>query len=204
MVAQNRLLVFLKAPRLGFVKTRIAATLGDVAALAAYREIVAAVLDPLRDLPGVELRFTPDDAPAEVRAWQRASWVLAPQGSGDLGERLARAFAEQFMSGARKVIVVGADCPAMSPTDLGAALDALDEDDLVLGPATDGGYWLIGLRAPRPWLFRGIAWSTPSVFAQTESKARMAGLRVARLRELSDIDTEADWRRWQENRRAES
>ena len=121
---------------------------------------------------------------------------MAPQGGGDLGTRLTRTFAEHFAQGAERVVVIGADCPELTAADIAAALDALKVCDVVLGPALDGGYWLVGLRAPQPGLFREIAWSTTEVLAQTEAKARAAGLSVRRLRALSDVDTFDDWQRW--------
>ena len=193
----GRLLVFLKAPRPGTVKTRLAATLGSTAATAAYRTLVETLFTQINEWSGVELRYTPDSAADEIHRWQRPSWVLAPQGDGDLGQRMVRAFAEHFAAGAQKILIIGADCPDVTPTDLLSAWVALDRDDLVIGPANDGGYWLVGLRAPCPELFHGIAWSTDQVLAETLTKARAAGLAVARLRTLTDVDTEVEWRSWQ-------
>ncbi len=197
MVGPNRLVILLKAPRPGFVKTRLAAALGVEAATAAYRVLAEKLFRNLGDYPDVELRYAPDDAAAELRAWQRPCWVLAPQGAGDLGERLHCAFVDHFARGAHKVIVLGADCPEVTRDDVDAAFKALDAADVVLGPASDGGYWLIGLRASHPWMFRGICWSTNSVLAETLAKAADSGLSVARLRVLSDIDTVEDWHAWQ-------
>jgi len=196
MVLKDRLVVLLKAPRPGWVKTRLAAALGPDGAVAAYRELVAAIRRNLADWPGVELRHAPDDAGAELAEWLQPGWSLAPQGGGDLGARLTRTFAEHFSQGAERVVVIGADCPEVTVEDIAAALDALKVCDVVLGPAQDGGYWLVGLRAPQPDLFREIAWSTAEVLAQTEAKARVGGLGVRRLRALSDVDTWADWQRW--------
>lgn len=199
-----KLLVFLKAARPGAVKTRLAVTIGAGAALAAYEELVAATLKNL-NLPAaeiaVELRFTPDEAGPEIAPWRRPGWQAAPQGPGTLGERLQRAFEDSFAAGCGRVLVIGSDCPYVNATDLRAALVALAGHDVVLGPATDGGYWLLGLRAPQPALFIGIDWSTPRVFSQTLQRAEMAGLRAARLRELSDVDTETEWREWAGRRR---
>ncbi len=196
MAGLERLLVFLKAPRVGTVKTRLAATLGMEAATAAYRTLVATLLREMDALDGVELRYAPDDAAAEIQPWRRPSWQLAAQGSGDLGERLIRAFAEHFADGARKVVVIGADCPDATPDDVRNAWSALDHHDLVVGPAHDGGYWLIGLTSPRPELFCELAWSTDQVLPRTLSRAREMGLRIAQLQTLTDIDVEPEWRAW--------
>ena len=138
----------------------------------------------------------PDDAEAEVRHWLRLEWTLAPQGIGDLGARLHRAFESARATGAERVVVIGSDCPDVSVADIEAAWEALQSHEVVLGPARDGGYWLVGLNAPRANLFEGIAWSTDTVFAETVARCRNAGLRVRLLRQLDDIDTEEDWRRF--------
>src|SRR5262249_24760372 len=122
-----------------------------------------------------------------------------PQGPGDLGERLSRAFRDAFASGARRVVVIGSDCPDVTPADIHAAWAALEAHDVVLGPAIDGGYWLIGLQALHEPLFRGVRWSTSTVLTQTLALCHQQGLRVHRLRELSDVDTEEDWRRFLAN-----
>lgn len=192
----QRLLVFLKVPRSGTVKTRLAATLGDAGALDAYRRILAATLEQISSVPSVELRFSPDDAGDEAAALLRPGWTAVPQGEGDLGQRLSRAFDNAFREGFRRVLVIGSDCPDVTAADMECAHEALDESDVVLGPAADGGYWLLGVRRPCPFLFRGIPWSTASVLAETRARAEAAGLEVALLRTLSDVDTGEDWRRW--------
>ncbi len=192
-MARDRLLVFLKAPRPGFVKTRLAAQLGPAAALAAYRTLVATLLHRLADLPAAELRFTPDDAAAEISGWLRPGWTAAPQGEGDLGQRLSAAFDAAFASGAERVVIIGSDCPDVSLCDLEFAGSALHHHDVVLGPATDGGYWLIGLRRRAPELFTAMPWSTDRVFAETRARCQRLNLRLQILRELTDIDEPADW-----------
>jgi uncharacterized protein len=176
----SRLVVFVKAPRAGAVKTRLAGTL----------------LANLAPLPRVELCFTPAEAGAEIQPWVRPGWLTCPQVGGGLGERLHAAFAEHFETDAQHVVIIGSDCPDVTATDIEDAWLALEGHDVVLGPALDGGYWLIGLRAPQPALFTGIPWSTDRVFGETMCRARETGLRVALLRELADVDTAADWERW--------
>lgn len=192
----SRLVVFLKAPRPGAVKTRLAGALGPDAACAAYRRLVEALLANLTPLPRVELCFTPAEAAPEIQPWVRPGWLTCPQTDGDLGERLHAAFTEHFESDALHVVIIGSDCPDVTAQDIEEAWLALEGHDVVLGPALDGGYWLIGLRAPQPTLFAGIPWSTDRVFGETMCRAREAGLRVALLRELADVDTAADWEWW--------
>ncbi len=192
--AGEKLIVFVKAPRPGTVKTRLAEAIGAESACAAYRRIVATLLSQLQSLNAVELCFTPDDAADQVRGWLKDGWNSSPQAQGDLGQRLQSAFARAFDTGAKRVVVIGSDCPAVTDKDILEAWEILRTADVALGPATDGGYWLIGLREVHPELFRGIPWSTEKVFAQTLERIRRSGLRVQLLRELTDVDTEGDWR----------
>jgi rSAM/selenodomain-associated transferase 1 len=200
--AENRLIIFLKAPRAGSVKTRLATTLGDHAALEAYRLLLATTLGAMQPLSSVELRFTPDDAAEEAARLLRPGWTAVAQGPGDLGERLARAFDDAYREGARRVAVIGSDCPDLTAADITEAWETLDESDVVLGPATDGGYWLLASRRPCAFLFRGIPWSSSEVLAATRRRAESAGLEVTLLRELTDVDTEEDWLRWLQSRSA--
>lgn len=193
---RTRLIVFVRAPRAGTVKTRLAEAVGPEAACEAYRRLVQAVLRQVSSLPNVELRYAPDDAAAEIAPWLRAGWVARSQGPGGLGQRLETAFAEAFASGHQRVVVIGSDCPEVTGRDIKAAESFLADHDLVIGPARDGGYWLIGLRAPQPRLFQNISWSTAAVLSETLEIARSANLRVQLLRSLADIDTEKEWREY--------
>jgi len=199
-MSDQHLIIFLKAPRAGEVKTRLAVGLGPAGALRAYERLVETLLESLAALEPIELRFAPDDSADEVARWLRSGWTSRAQGPGDLGERLCRAFGEAFKSGGRRVVVIGSDCPDVTPSDIEAAWGALATHDVVLGPAVDGGYWLVGLRALHKPLFEGIRWSTSSVLAETLAQCKRRGLSVHRLRELRDVDTPDDWRRFLQTR----
>ena len=186
---EPRIIIFVKAPRPGFVKTRLAATIGNEAACAAYCQLTENVLAHLAPLPHLEIRFTPDDAEKEITQWLRDDWTSRPQGNGELGERMHRAFTEAN----GPAIIIGSDCPQVKLNDFITAAKTLQTHDAVIGPATDGGYWLIGLNAPCPALFEGIEWSTGGVLQSTLSKAQQAGLSVQLLRKLADVDTGVDW-----------
>jgi rSAM/selenodomain-associated transferase 1 len=190
---REQLIIFLKAPRLRTVKTRLAQEIGSEAGLAAYATLVNRLIDNLSRLAIVELRFTPDDAAHEIEVWRREGWQSRPQGAGDLGVRLCAAFDKAFARGAGRVVVIGSDCPYLTATDVRLAFIALKSHDLVLGPATDGGYWLIGLGRSCPGLFARIPWSTGVVFRETLRRARLANLKVKSLRRLNDVDTVSDW-----------
>jgi rSAM/selenodomain-associated transferase 1 len=196
--ASGQLIVFLKAPRPGIVKTRLAAQLDAEAATAIHEVLVTRTLAAVRRarLGAIEIRLTPDDATNEIARWMQPEWQIRPQGDGDLGARMTRALRDAFNEGRSPVVVIGTDCPALEPSDIRSALDALAQHDLVLGPATDGGYWLIGMRVWVPQVFERIPWSTPAVLATTRSRAETAGLRTVLLRQLADVDTLEDWRAW--------
>src|SRR6266850_6808814 len=200
-MASTHLIIFVKAPRRGSVKTGLARAIGAEAACEAYQKMVEELVERLATIPTVELRFTPDDAVTEIRQWRRDNWHLRPQGEGDLGQRLERAFADAFARGAQYVVVIGSDCPMITPDDIRSAWTVLETNDVVLGPAQDGGYWLIGLGEPRPALFQSIDWSTDKVLKQTLRRARARNLKVELLRELRDVDTESDWLEFLEQNR---
>ena len=188
--------LFVRAPRRGTVKTRLARSLGDDNALEAYRTLLTLTCDTLRGHSNVELRVTPDDGILELEPWRQPGWTLAPQGTGSLGERLASAVEIHFRNGATSVVIIGSDCPDIAAQDIEDAHHCLATADVVLGPATDGGYWLIGLRHPAVGIFDDIAWSTDAVFRQTCERAASLNLSVATLRPLDDVDTHDDWLRW--------
>jgi len=188
--------LFARAPRRGTVKTRLARSLGDDATLDAYRTLLTVTCKALRELNHVELRVTPDDGLHELDSWCAPGWTLAPQGTGSLGERLATTVVDHFQNGATSVVIIGSDCPEITAEDIRAAHQALAASDVVLGPASDGGYWLIGLRRPTVGVFDNIAWSTESVLQQTCARAAALNLTLTTLRTLDDIDTHEDWLRW--------
>jgi hypothetical protein len=192
----DRLMIFVKAPRPGQVKTRLAQALGAEAASAVYRHLVERLLERLNGLWPVELCFTPEDARSEIEPWLRTGWTARAQSPGDLGRRLSVAFEAAFDQGVTRAVVIGSDCVEVEPHDIHLAWAELDAHDLVVGPAQDGGYWLIALRHPQPLLFEGIPWSTSRVLATTLARARSLRLPVKLLRTLGDIDTLEDWQRY--------
>jgi rSAM/selenodomain-associated transferase 1 len=197
----RHLVVFLRAPRLGRVKSRLAAGIGAVAALGFYRRTSARLLRELtRDRRWrVHLALTPDSAAAGKRPWPVGA-LRRGQGGGDLGRRMARVF-ETLPPG--PAVIVGADIPDITPAHVAAAFRALGRSDAVFGPALDGGYWLVGLRRrprlPRR-LFERVRWSSEHALADT-----LAGLprtmSVAMLEQLQDVDDAAAYRRWLSRRR---
>lgn len=188
-------LLFLKAPRAGLVKTRLAQDLGPTRAVRVYRRLAATQLRRIPATWPVEIQYTPRGARAEMRAWLGVRGTLRLQRGGDLGARMQAAFARAFARGARPVLAIGGDCPGLDATRLGTAVGALARADVVLGPARDGGYYLIGLRRPAPELFRDIPWSTDRVWRTTQQRAWAAGHQVHLLPKLEDVDDLASLRR---------
>lgn len=195
---RRAILLFVKYPEPGKVKTRLAATMGMERAADIYRSLVAAVLPALPREDELVVVFDPAEKRAQVEEWLRCELdgrlaQFIPQAAGDLGARLESAFAEAFSCGFEKVAVIGSDCVGLNAATFSTTWKALETEDAVLGPSVDGGYYLLALKQPCATLFRGIAWSTDAVRAQTLARARASGLRVHELPVLPDIDTEADW-----------
>ncbi len=188
--------VFVRLPEPGRVKTRLARAIGDQQAAALYARLAHQTVQRT-SAPAhyaTAIWYDPPRAGRAVRAWLGDLAIAAfhPQRGRGLGERLRAAFDTHFRAGARRVVLVGSDCPELDRADVATALHALRRHDLVLGPAEDGGYYLIGLRAPAPELFQHVAWSTAAVLEQTRRRARQLGLRAATLPARRDIDTLQD------------
>jgi uncharacterized protein len=195
-VSDRTLVVFVKEPRPGAVKTRLAAAVGDEDAAQLYRAFVETVLAATTPEAGEYERlvfYDPPEAGERMRAWL-PSGRLRKQSAGDVGQRMAACFARCFARGASQVVLAGSDAPALGRAEVRAAFAALAEHEVALGPAHDGGYYLVGLRAPQPALFEGVAWSTASVLDETLVRAAAAGLSVAQLAPLRDVDTADDLR----------
>lgn len=190
------LLVFAKAPMEGRVKTRLAREIGPERATRLYREVGRRIVDQLRDGPyRTVVCYAPPDAGREVRSWLGAEGLdFRPQEGAGLGERMAESFRWAF-GRAREVCIVGTDAPGVGRHVVTEAFAALADGDLVLGPASDGGYYLMALSEPRPDLFRDIVWSTSGVLEATLERADHLGLRVHLLGERTDLDTSEDLER---------
>ena len=190
------LIVFVKYPEPGKSKTRLIPAIGATKAAEIQHQMSLLTLATAREFShrtgnDVEIRFTGSTAEAMATLYG-SDLRYREQSEGDLGERLRLAIDEGFYSGAPNVVVIGTDCPALTVAHIAAAQDALAETDVVLGPAFDGGYYLIGLRQPQCELFEGIAWSTNQVLQQTLNAAKRAGLSVRLLETLADIDRPED------------
>ena len=185
-----RLVIMLKEPRPGRVKTRLGRDIGMVAAAWWFRRQVARLLREVRDPRWeVVLAVAPDHAGMLSRVWP-SDLPRVPQGSGDLGARMGRMF-RSLPPG--PVCVIGADIPGVTRARIVEAFKALGDHEAVFGPAPDGGYWLVGLKrvaAVPSGLFENVRWSTEHALADTE--ASLGGLSIAHVATLRDVDTVAD------------
>ena len=179
-----------KEPRPGRVKTRLGRDIGMVPAAWWFRHQALTLLRRLRD-PRWELilAVSPDAAGMASRIWP-ADLPRVPQGTGDLGARMGRLMRHMPPG---PTCIIGADIPGITPAHIADAFRALGDHDAVFGPASDGGYWLVGLKRatpPPPTLFNSVRWSTEH--ALSDSRATLPGRRIATIATLSDIDTAAD------------
>ncbi len=186
--------IFAKAWKPGLVKTRLAQAVGLAAAAAIAKALVECVAARLAGTPGRGVLCV---APAEHMGLfeplaSKHDLRLSLQSPGDLGQRMHDYLAEGFSNGARKVLLVGSDCPWVSSSVLEAAYAALDTHSVVLGPSEDGGYWLIGAKDRVPPVFEGVAWSSTRVWEQTLEGLAAAGLSSGRLPTRYDVDTVED------------
>jgi rSAM/selenodomain-associated transferase 1 len=193
-LARRVLGLFARHPLSGKVKTRLAAATSPEWAAQVAAAFLADLLDRLAlcDARRI-LAFTPDDARPYFAAANQ-HFELVPQGDGDLGRRLQRFVEAQLAAGAEAVVVVGADSPTLPVAFIEQAFDRLDNSDVVLGPATDGGYYLLGCARRVPPIFDNIHWGDSAVLAETIARLAGASCPLALLPPWYDVDTIDDWR----------
>jgi hypothetical protein len=198
------LLFFVRAPVAGRVKSRLASSLGDDAAVELYQCFVLDLLATI-DAGGFpcSIFLHPPDARDSVAAWLGGHRHYRAQTGADLGSRMENAFRAVFASGVARAVLLGSDVPDLPGVVIAEAFAALQSHDAVIGPAADGGYYLIGFRSDafRPEVFRRVAWSTDRVFPETRDLLHRAGSRVQVLRTWQDVDTIDDLRSLQRRAR---
>jgi rSAM/selenodomain-associated transferase 2/rSAM/selenodomain-associated transferase 1 len=205
-VMPERLIVFTRFPEPGKTKTRLIPALGAKGAArlqGQMTEHILATASKGSSRPGltVEVRHEGGN-PDLMQEWLGSQFSYRPQGPGDLGRRMARAFEEAFRDSKKAAVIVGSDIPGISADIIQQAFEGLQKNDLVLGPARDGGYYLIGMKNTIPAetyarLFEGINWGTGEVLSQTFQTARESGLSFILLESLADVDRPADLHHWQ-------
>jgi len=195
---RDLLILFTRYPQAGKAKTRLIPALGPQGAAELQKRMTEQAVGQIKKFLATQ------EVAAQIcyeggnelllRDWLAVDLPCLPQGAGSLGERLELAFRTAFAEGVGRVVIVGSDCPGLNPAIFARAFAALARHDLVLGPATDGGYYLIGLAAPQPYLFREIPWGGSEVFETTRSRADLLQLSTHCLEQLADVDRPEDLR----------
>jgi uncharacterized protein len=193
---KNTLLIFIKNPQLGKVKTRLAKTMGDAAALEIYNELTRITRHNAEILRGGNCHLFYSDYVDLNDAWSNELFEKSVQATGDLGNRMATAFHQVFAKNQERAVIIGSDCPTLTVEILEKAFQELENHDFVVGPSTDGGYYLLGIRASVAFdlVFENMAWSTDAVLPTTLSKITEGGYSHFLLPALTDVDEEKDWR----------
>ena len=208
----ERLIVFTRFPETGKTKTRLISQLGAGGAARLQRrmtEHTIATAAKASHRPGLKVEVRHEGGSKELmQKWLGPHFSYRPQGPGDIGRRMARAFEAAFQEGAGVAVIIGSDIPRISADIIHQAFDGLQTNDLVFGPARDGGYYLIGMKNTIPFetycrLFDGINWGSGEVLSQTLQNARESGLRFILLETLGDVDRPVDLHIWQETEKTE-
>ncbi len=193
----DALIVFIRLPVLGHVKTRVASTAGDTKALAVYHQLVTITLDAAAASNVNVFLFYSGGLPE--KSDRLPGFTYLEQSNGGLGEKIEHALAT-VLAKHEKVVIIGSDCPELSASTIQNSFYALDTFDIVVGPATDGGFYLLGCTKRHPFLFNQIQWSSTTVLSQLLTNAREQSLSYELLNSLSDIDTEKDWMEFEKRR----
>jgi rSAM/selenodomain-associated transferase 1 len=186
---RNALIIFAKSPESVNVKTRLASHLDEKERLKLYAALLDGTVEKLRDIPGADTLIS---YAGDGEYFRKFGLRMFPQSGGDLGRKMHIAIDKVLGEGYLKAVLVGVDIPGLSAEIIRRAFNLLEECDAVFGPASDGGYYLVGLKAPAEDIFTGIEWSTEATLKQTLAKAESAGLKVSFTDTLSDIDRPED------------
>jgi rSAM/selenodomain-associated transferase 1 len=196
----NAIIIFSRFPRKGKVKTRLAKTTGNDFAVEFYKLCSERTFDECRkfsfDETAVYVFYSDSDELVEIKEWTHNEFVYILQTGENLGARMLHAFKTVFDSGAGKAVIIGTDIPDISYRIIMQAMQYLGEYEVVVGPAKDGGYYLLGMTNLFRFLFNDIAWGTNNVFAETINKLTGHNIKKKILTELHDIDTEESLNAW--------
>jgi len=188
---KNALIMFMKAPRLGTVKTRMQPQLTQEQSQQLYMAMGNDLFAQHSSCPDYDLlvSFWPPDGLLDMQQWMGSDASYFPQHNGDLGLKMERAFQETLARGYEKVCIIGSDLPTIDSKLVGKAFEKLSNTDAVFGPTDDGGYYLIAMKESNPPIFANIAWSTETVLPRTLENAASVNLKVELLKQLRDIDS---------------
>jgi uncharacterized protein len=188
---RQALIIFVRDAVLGKVKTRLAASLGNEAALSIYKKLLQHTLEITQAVQADKFVFYAD-AVVEQDMWKQQHYYKSQQHNGELGERMLKAFEQVCNKGYSKVCIIGSDCYELSSQIITEALDKLDDNAIVIGPAKDGGYYLLGMNQLYREVFDNKNWSTSTLFADTIKTIEDLNLRYSILPTLSDVDEATD------------
>ncbi|OSZ80299.1 glycosyltransferase [Chitinophagaceae bacterium IBVUCB2] len=194
---KKAIIIFVRNPELGKVKTRLARQIGDELTLQVYSELLMHTRDTTCNLDCDRFVFYSENI-VDSDIWDADRFEKKLQEGDNLGDRMMLAFFELFQQGYSKVVIIGSDCPELTSFVIDDAFDKLDSHDVVIGPSTDGGYYLLGLTHLLPDLFKDKEWSTEKVLAETIKDVVRLKRSSYFLTELSDIDTAEDLHRFQQ------
>jgi rSAM/selenodomain-associated transferase 1 len=192
---KKTLLIFAKNLIHGEVKTRLASTVGHDKAMTVYEQLIAHTIETTKHLPVDKTVFYSKRIELED-AWDNKIYKKNIQTGNDLGDKMKNAFATVFGNRNKKLVIIGTDCPHLNASVIMNAYVYLEDHDIVIGPASDGGYYLLGMKKLHPRLFEKIDWSTEKVLAQTLKICESSNLSTFLLPELSDIDDENDLKKY--------
>lgn len=191
--SQNALIIFIKNPEKGKVKTRLADSVGDDKALEIYEQLLKITLEIVTNVNCKKYLYYSDKI-AKNDIWDNKVFIKKLQKGQDLGERMLNAFTEVFAEEfIKNVVIIGSDCPSLPPTFIDKAFEELRHNSFVIGPAYDGGYYLLAMRALRYEIFEKIIWSGPYVLSDTLKKINKMVKTYYLLPALPDVDTLEDW-----------
>jgi rSAM/selenodomain-associated transferase 1 len=188
---EEALIIFTKNPVHGQVKTRLAATIGRDKALDIYKQMLRYTVAITSNLAVIKYLYYSDSITKDDY-WSDKIYTKELQHGADLGARMENAFRHLFELEYQRIVIIGTDCPELTPGVISSAFDSLKNNDVVIGPASDGGYYLLGMNKMYAGLFHDIAWSSETVLQDTLTACSGAKLATTILGELSDIDTEED------------
>lgn len=201
---KNALIIFLRYPKTGEVKTRLAKTTSSEFAVKFYKTCSEKIITDVKKLSSINrfVFFSNKEENIQVKKWLGGGLFYSPQEGDNLGSRMENAFEKAFSSGAEKAVIIGTDVPDLSKDIIEKAFRTLDDNDIVIGPSKDGGYYLLGMKKIYPELFNGIEFSTNTVFNETINQIEKLNLSFCTLPELQDIDTEDDLINWLNGKQA--
>ncbi len=189
---KNALIIFVRNPELGKVKTRLAETIGNEKALCIYEELLQHTFEITLAVETSKYIFYVDKI-QEEDLWNAHGFFKILQEDGNLGYKMETAFAFLFSEGYESVVIIGSDCFELTTEIIDQAFYVLQKKDIVIGPANDGGYYLLGMKKMFPFIFRNKDWSTELVFDQTIRELKHENIPYELLAMLTDVDTEEDW-----------